>query len=164
MLPGVDLHTERRFWRQGAYTWDRFFSPDMCADSALHGKLSWTTRSPRLRSISTKSIAGTLRGPWSHATNGLCMNGYRNESLSLLRLREELSQYELLITFCGSTFDLPMLRAHFSDLTLDQPHIDLCGIGRQLDYHGRLNAIERRMGISRITTLQGFLGEDAVRQ
>ena len=88
----------------------------------------------------------------------------RHESLSLLRLREELSEFDLLITFCGSTFDLPMLRAQFSDLTLDQPHIDLCGLGRQLGYRGGLKAIERQMGISRMTRLQGFSGEDAVRQ
>ena len=49
----------------------------------------------------------------------------QGESLGMLRLREELSQADLLVTFCGSTFDLPMLRAHFPDLTLDQPHIDL---------------------------------------
>lgn len=88
----------------------------------------------------------------------------RNESLSLLRLREELSLYDLLVTFCGSTFDLPMLRAHFAGLTLDQPHIDLCGIGRQLGYRGGLKSIERQMGISRMTAIQGFSGEDAVRQ
>ncbi len=88
----------------------------------------------------------------------------RNESLGLIRLREELSRYDVLITFCGSSCDLPMLRAHFSDLTLDHPHIDLCGIGRQLGYHGGLKAIERRMGISRIPALQSFSGDDAVRQ
>ena len=88
----------------------------------------------------------------------------RNESLSLLRLKEELSQYDLLVTFCGSTFDLPMLRAHFSDLPLDQPHIDLCGIGRQLGYRGGLKAIERQMGITRLPAIQGFSGDDAVRQ
>jgi uncharacterized protein YprB with RNaseH-like and TPR domain len=88
----------------------------------------------------------------------------RNESLELLRLREELSHYDLLVTFCGSTFDLPMLRAQFPDLSLDQPHIDLCGVGRQLGYRGGLKAIERTMGIERVTALQGFSGEDAVRQ
>ena len=88
----------------------------------------------------------------------------KNESLDLIRLREELSRYDLLVTFCGSTFDLPMLRAHFPDLPLEQPHIDLCGVGRQLGYRGGLKAIERRMGIERAGALQGFTGHDAVRQ
>ena len=88
----------------------------------------------------------------------------QGESLGLIRLREELSRYDLLVTFCGSTFDLPMLRAHFPDLPLKQPHIDLCGVGQQLGYRGGLKAIERMMGIERVTALQGFSGEDAVRQ
>jgi uncharacterized protein YprB with RNaseH-like and TPR domain len=88
----------------------------------------------------------------------------KNESLGLIRLRAELSRYDLLVTFCGSTFDLPMLRAHFPGLSLEQPHIDLCGIGRQLGYRGGLKAIERRMGIERAEALQSFSGEDAVRQ
>lgn len=88
----------------------------------------------------------------------------QHESLSLPRLREELSPYDLLVTFCGSTFDLPMLRAHFADLTLDHPHIDLCGVGRQLGYRGGLKSIERQMGITRMAALQGFSGDDAVRQ
>lgn len=88
----------------------------------------------------------------------------RHESLNLLRLREELSQYDLLVTFCGSTFDLPMLRAHFADLPLEQPHFNLCGIGRQLGLRGGLKSIERQMGISRPPAIQGFSGDDAVRQ
>ena len=88
----------------------------------------------------------------------------RHESLGLIRLREELARYDLLVTFCGSTFDLPMLRAHFPDLPLEQPHIDLCGVGRQLGYRGGLKAIERKMGIDRMPEIQSFSGEDAVRQ
>ncbi len=88
----------------------------------------------------------------------------QGESLGLVRLREALSRYDLLVTFCGSTFDLPMLRAHFPDLLIDQPHIDLCGVGRQLGHRGGLKAIERRMGIERVEVPQGFTGHDAVRQ
>jgi uncharacterized protein YprB with RNaseH-like and TPR domain len=88
----------------------------------------------------------------------------KHESLGLIPLREELSRYDLLVTFCGSTFDLPMLRAHFPDLSLEQPHIDLCAVGRQLGYRGGLKAIERRMGIERAGALHEFTGHDAVRQ
>jgi uncharacterized protein len=38
---------------------------------------------------------------------------------------DELSQYDLLVSFCGRTFDVPMLLAHYPSLPLDQPHIDL---------------------------------------
>ena len=46
---------------------------------------------------------------------GLFTSLIRGESLTWLRLRDEFSRYDLLVTFCGSTFDLPMLRAHFPD-------------------------------------------------
>ena len=88
----------------------------------------------------------------------------RGESLDWRRLAEELSHYELLVTFYGTSFDLPMLAAHFPNLALNQPHLDLCGVGRTLGYRGGLKAIERRVGIERLPELNGFTGHDAVRQ
>ncbi|HJT19882.1 MAG TPA: ribonuclease H-like domain-containing protein [Nitrospira sp.] len=86
----------------------------------------------------------------------------RGESLDARRLGAELSQYDLLVTFCGTTFDLPMLLARYPDLPLDQPHIDLCFVGKQLGYRGGLKAIEMQMGISRASGLEGLNGSDAV--
>src|SRR5262249_23630184 len=37
----------------------------------------------------------------------------KGDSLHRRRLCDELAQYDLLLTFNGSTFDLPMLLAHF---------------------------------------------------
>ena len=84
------------------------------------------------------------------------------ESLNRQRLCEELEQYDLLVTFCGTTFDLPMLIRHYDSLPLDQPHIDLCFLGRQLGYRGGLKAIEMEMGISRASELLGLNGSDAL--
>ena len=84
------------------------------------------------------------------------------ESLNRRRLCEELEQYDLLVTFCGTTFDLPMLIRHYDGLPLDQPHIDLCFLGRQLGYRGGLKAIETEMGITRASDLQGLNGSDAL--
>lgn len=86
----------------------------------------------------------------------------RGESLVARNLVEELSQYDLLVTFCGTTFDLPMLLAHYPDLPLDQPHIDLCFVGRQLGYRGGLKAIEAQLDIARAADLHGVNGHDAV--
>lgn len=196
LLPGIGVRTERRFWREGLPTWERFLATrvvqgisvarktlfdEWIAEAQQHfsrGESRYFAKalSPRhqwrlyewLREralyldIETDSFGQiTVVGLYGR-------DGYhaliRNESLGLIRLREELSRYDLLVTFCGSTFDLPMLRAHFPDLPLDHPHIDLCGVGRQLGYRGGLKAIERRMGIERVEVLQGFTGHDAVRQ
>jgi len=86
----------------------------------------------------------------------------RGESLDRARLCEELSQYDLLVTFCGTTFDLPMLLRQYPGLPIDQPHIDLCFLGRQLGHRGGLKAIEVQMGIERANELQGLNGSDAI--
>ena len=81
--------------------------------------------------------------------------------LTRRRLCEELAQYDLLVTFNGTSFDLPILLASIQGVPLDQPHIDLCLLGRQLGYRGGLKAIELQLGIPRRTDLWGMSGADA---
>jgi uncharacterized protein YprB with RNaseH-like and TPR domain len=92
---------------------------------------------------------------------GRCTSLVRGESLDRRRLCEELAQYDLLVTFNGTTFDLPFLLATFPDLPLNQPHLDLCSFGKQLGYRGGLKAIEVQLGIERAAELQGMTGADA---
>jgi uncharacterized protein YprB with RNaseH-like and TPR domain len=86
----------------------------------------------------------------------------RGESLSESRLQEELAQYDLLVTFCGTTFDLPVLTATFPGLVLEQPHVDLCFVGRRLGLRGGLKAVELQTGIEREAELLGMNGADAI--
>lgn len=83
------------------------------------------------------------------------------ESLTRERLCDELAQYDLLVTYNGASFDLPVLLASIQGLPLDQPHIDLCLLGRQLGYRGGLKAIELQLGIPRRADLCGMSGADA---
>ncbi|HKO31511.1 MAG TPA: ribonuclease H-like domain-containing protein [Nitrospiraceae bacterium] len=85
----------------------------------------------------------------------------RGESIDRRRLCDELTQYDLLVTFNGTAFDLPILLATFPDLPLDQPHLDLCRLGKQLGYHGGLKAIEAQLGIQRHPEVQGMSGAEA---
>jgi uncharacterized protein YprB with RNaseH-like and TPR domain len=86
----------------------------------------------------------------------------RGESLSERRLQEEVAQYDLLVTFCGTTFDLPVLTAAFPNLTLEQPHVDLCFVGRRLGLRGGLKSVELQSGIVRDSELLGMNGADAI--
>ncbi len=86
----------------------------------------------------------------------------RGESLTAVALAHALQDYDLLLTFNGSSFDLPMLIAQFPNLPLDQPHIDLCWLGRRLQYRGGLKLIESQLGIRRSPSLQGHDGSDAM--
>lgn len=81
--------------------------------------------------------------------------------LTRRRLCDELAQYDLLVTFNGTSFDLPALLATIQGLPLDQPHIDLCLLGRQLGFRGGLKAIELQLGIQRRADLWGMSGADA---
>ncbi len=79
------------------------------------------------------------------------------------RLNQEFSRCDLLVTFFGSVFDLPYLRATFPGLVCDQPHFDLCFAARRLGLEGGLKRIEADVGIQRASDLQGLDGWDAVR-
>lgn len=101
----------------------------------------------------------TVVGLYGH---GRFTSFVRGESLDQGRLADELLRYDLLVTFCGTTFDVPMLLSQFPNLPLDQPHVDLCFVGRQLGYRGGLKAIEAQLGMARAADLQGLNGHDAV--
>jgi uncharacterized protein YprB with RNaseH-like and TPR domain len=101
----------------------------------------------------------TVVGCYGH---GRVTSFVRGETLAQQHLMDELSQYDLLVTFCGTRFDVPMLLAHYPSLFLDQPHIDLCCVGRQLGYGGGLKAIETQLGIVRELDVHGLNGHDAV--
>ena len=73
-----------------------------------------------------------------------------------------IAQFPLLVTFNGSQFDVPFLRAHFPQARLDQAHIDLRFVLRSLGYRGGLKAVERCLGLSRDPAIQGMDGFDAV--
>ncbi|MEE9592005.1 MAG: ribonuclease H-like domain-containing protein, partial [Thermoplasmata archaeon] len=75
---------------------------------------------------------------------------------------EALDPYRLLVTFNGSTFDVPFLQRTFPSLDVHQLHIDLRYAFARLGMKGGLKAIEGRMGIRRSPATQGVRGWDAV--
>src|SRR5207249_7709482 len=78
---------------------------------------------------------GTVVGLYA---NGRKTSLVRGKSLTEERLTSELSKYHLVLTFFGSVFDLPYLRAKFPGVVLDHPHIDLCFAARRLGLGGGL--------------------------
>ena len=100
----------------------------------------------------------TVLGLYGHGGFTSLVQG---ESLTRQRVCEELAQYDLLVTFNGTSFDLPVLLASIQGLPLNQPHVDLCLLGRQLGYRGGLKTIELQLGIQRRADLWGMSGADA---
>ncbi len=85
-------------------------------------------------------------------------------------LPEALLKYDLVVTFNGSSFDLPFLRREFQaserygaeDLFARAVHIDLRYPLRQAGYSGGLKRIEKRTGLGRPSALSKLGGRDAV--
>jgi hypothetical protein len=73
-----------------------------------------------------------------------------------------VSSYELIITFNGSSFDLPIIKKFFPNISLPPGHIDLKFLYNRLGYRGGLKRIEKEMGINRDAAIDGMNGLDAV--
>jgi hypothetical protein len=61
---------------------------------------------------------------------------------------DDVSKYQLLVTYNGKTFDLPIIE-NFFKIKLDKAHIDLRYVLKSLGYSGGLKRCEKQMGISR---------------
>jgi uncharacterized protein YprB with RNaseH-like and TPR domain len=79
-----------------------------------------------------------------------------------LALYEALDGVQTLVTFNGSSFDLPIIRRRlFADLKRDFEHCDLLYICRRRGLRGGLKRVETMLGIVRATA--GITGWDAPR-
>lgn len=95
--------------------------------------------------------------------NGCMTSLVRGETLTEDRLRDELDQTDLLVTFFGSGFDIPYLQAKFPRLDFRKPHFDLCFAARRLGFRGGLKSIEQELCIDRDQDVIGLDGWEAVR-
>ena len=95
--------------------------------------------------------------------NGQTTTLVQGDTLTAERLQAELDQCALLVTFFGSSFDVPFLRAAFPQLRFGMPHFDLCLAARRLGLRGGLKHLERELGIERESALGSLNGMDAVR-
>ena len=86
----------------------------------------------------------------------------QGQNLTEARLQKEFEESDLLVTFFGSVFDIPFLRAKFPSLPNNLPHFDLCFAARRLGLTGGLKAIEQDVGLLRPPDLLGLDGWAAV--
>lgn len=84
----------------------------------------------------------------------------RGMNLTPSRLREELADVKLLVTFNGKQFDIPFLAQEFN-IEPSIPHIDLRFLCRNLGLGSQLESVESELGIPRSHT--DVNGRDAIR-
>ena len=84
------------------------------------------------------------------------------QGINLDEFEIAIADYELIVTFNGSQFDLPFIRRQFPNIVLPPAHIDLRFFLKKLGYRGGLKAIEKYFGLSRDSDIDGLDGYDAV--
>ncbi len=99
----------------------------------------------------------TVVGLYDGETMRQFVHGY-----NLQDFPQALADFDLLVTFNGTQFDLPVLRAYFEDLPLPPLHVDLRFLLARLGYRGGLKKIEPRFGIHRPAEVNGMDGYMAV--
>jgi uncharacterized protein YprB with RNaseH-like and TPR domain len=85
------------------------------------------------------------------------------EGVNLDDLPGALEPYDLLVTYNGACFDLPILARRFGSRLVPAAHIDLRYVLGAVGARGGLKAVERRMGLLRPGDLAELDGRDAVR-
>jgi uncharacterized protein YprB with RNaseH-like and TPR domain len=104
---------------------------------------------------------------WGGVTMVGLYDGQRVEQFvagqNLHELDHAMRGYDIVCTFAGGTFDLPVLRGVFANLYIPPVHIDLRWVLKRLGYTGGLKRIERRLEIERPEAVRELGGYDAVR-
>jgi len=86
----------------------------------------------------------------------------RGINFNLKELKNELKKYKLIVTFNGSSFDIPFINKLYPGLLPDIPNFDLRTITRRLGLTGGLKAIEKKLKIKRNKIIERFYGGDAL--
>lgn len=86
----------------------------------------------------------------------------RHHNLDEKKVAEVLKQFNVLVTFNGACFDLPIIKRYFKHAVPNVPHIDLRFAGARAGLSGGLKSIEKELGIDRGEDLDGVSGADAL--
>lgn len=191
-IQGIGLKTERTLWERGIRTWQDFlshrrtvFSPardemvrtDLKTSFACRGDITFFQE--RLSSgemwrvfeaFKRRAAYLDIETNWHQGVDEITVigiyDGNRVQTFvngnNLDAFEVAIAEYDLVITFNGSSFDLPIIRRSFPNITLPAAHIDLRHLLKRLGYRGGLKRIEKQLGIVRDTDIDGLNGYDAV--
>jgi hypothetical protein len=119
--------------------------------SAIYLDIETTGVSPR----SPITVVGAYDGSRMHTL-------VRGQNLTRTNLGGILMGAKMVVTFNGSSFDIPMIESQFPGIIPEIPHVDLRHALRRLGLVGGLKRIERELGIERDKRVEYMTGEDAV--
>lgn len=125
-----------------------------CYDEFRKGALYLDIETTGTSKSAPITVVGVYDGKRMHSLVG--GHNLDHETLSAL-----LEPAEMLVTFNGASFDIPMLEARFPGAVPHVPHLDLKHLLRRLGHTGGLKAIEPDMGVERDLRIQYLTGQDA---
>ncbi len=86
----------------------------------------------------------------------------RDRNLDKELVKKALENYKVILTFNGSSFDLPVIKKYFGDIVPKIPHIDLRHVCSKVGLVGGLKKIEKQLKIKRADEVADVTGEDAI--
>jgi len=81
--------------------------------------------------------------------------------INLDEFKEDIFDYDVIVTYNGKTFDVPFIE-NFFNIEMEHCHLDLRYILKSLGYSGGLKSCEKQLGIGRDDDLDGVDGFMAV--
>jgi uncharacterized protein YprB with RNaseH-like and TPR domain len=73
----------------------------------------------------------------------------RHHNLDKRAVHQCLNGADIIVTFNGSSFDLPVIQRYFNDVVPDVVHVDVRHLAASVGLTGGLKTIERELGITR---------------
>jgi len=86
----------------------------------------------------------------------------KNINLDYDALRNELKDYKMIVTFNGSSFDVPFINKKYPDTLPNVPNFDVKVAASRIGLKGGLKEIERKLSISRGDLVSRLCGGDAI--
>lgn len=184
-IPGIGETTERRLWQAGVKTWDDFREPypeflsaqkaAMIREHLARGRGNVGPVCAQLPASQRWRLFPAFRHSVAYLdieTTGLSFAHSDITTISLYdgadvftyvlgenldRFAGDVGRYELLVTYNGTAFDLPMIRQRLG-IGLGQMHLDLRPLLQSLGFRGGLKGCERQLGLDRgaLAGVDGF--------
>jgi uncharacterized protein len=182
-VPGVGEKRERDLWARGYTDWETFAAsyPRGAWRDLVLTRLDRERAARELPKRELWRLAGAFPGRTGYLdiettgltpgrdgvtcvglSDGTSVEAYvRGENLD--RLPDALERFDLLVTYNGSCFDLPVLQHAFPEMDFRRfHHVDLRFPLRRLGLKGGLKGVERTLGIARPAEIEGADGYVAV--
>lgn len=183
-LDGVGARKEKQVWKQGVKEWEDFLRTEPIRSISKERKAYYDRQLRKAQEALANDDAAYFRVfgkeqwrlyEWFKDETGFLdievdgkgriivvgISDYyttitfvRGINLEKVGVEKELQKYKIIVTFNGSSFDVPKLKKEFG-IEIGMPHIDLKGLCSRLNMKGGLKEVEKMLNLQRPAHLNG---------